>query len=159
SGTRSMAGEKHRAHIELRGVRVHNLKNLDIDIPLGRLVVITGVSGAGKSSLAFDTLYVEGQRRYVESFSTYSRRFLERFETPDAARMEPVPPAVAVRHKTASRSRRATVGTITEIVDYLRLLFARAGVIICPDCGRLVERHTPASAHSLLSTLESGTRF
>src|SRR5579864_3129845 len=145
--------------IELRGVRVHNLQNLDLDLPLGQLIVVTGVSGAGKSSLAFDTLYAEGQRRYVESFSTYARRFLERFEKPDADRIEPIPPAVAVRQKPPGRSRRSTVGTVTEIYDSLRLLFARLGVIECPACGRRVERHTPASAQTELATLEAGRRF
>jgi excinuclease ABC subunit A len=145
--------------IELRGVRVHNLQNIDLDIPLGQLIVVTGVSGSGKSSLAFDTLYAEGQRRYVESFSNDSRRFLERFEKPDADRIEPIPPAIAVRQKTGSRSRRATVGTATEIYDSLRLLFARVGVIECPRCRRRVERHTPASAQTVLAGLASATRF
>src|SRR5262245_30792939 len=140
--------------IELRGVRVHNLLNIDLDLPLGRLIAITGVSGSGKSSLAFDTLYAEGQHRYVESFSNYSRRFLERFEKPDADRIEPVPPTVAVRQKAVGRSRRATVGTLTEIYDSLRLLFARAGTITCPRCGRRVEKHTPASAQTALATLD-----
>lgn len=145
--------------IELRGVRVHNLQNVDLDIPLGQLIVVTGVSGSGKSSLAFDTLYAEGQRRYVESFSTYSRRFLERFEKPDADRIDPIPPAVAVRQKSGSRSKRATVGTATEIYDSLRLLFARVGVIECPKCRRRIERHTPATAQAALERLEPGTRF
>jgi excinuclease ABC subunit A len=151
--------ESRLPRIELRGVRVHNLQNLDLDLPLGRMIVITGVSGSGKSSLAFDTLYAEGQRRYVESLSTYSRRFLERFEKPDADRIEPIPPAVAVRQNTAARSRRATVGTATEIYDLLRLLFARLGVIECLRCRRRVERHTPASAQQALATLAPGTRF
>src|SRR5262245_61647834 len=145
--------------IELRGVRVHNLQNINLDLPLGRLIVVTGVSGSGKSSLAFNTLYAEGQRRYVESFSTYERRFLERFEKPDADRIEPVPPAVAVRQRAPGRSRRATVGTLTEIYDSLRLLFARAGTITCPRCGRPIEKHTPASAQEALATLDQGTRF
>lgn len=154
-----MTTTPHHPQIELRGVRVHNLQNVDLDIPLGRLIVVTGLSGSGKSSLAFDTLYAEGQRRYVESFSTCSRRFLERFEKPDADRIEPIPPAVAVRQKSAERSRRATVGTATEIYDHLRLLFARAGAIECPGCQRLVERHTPASTQTALAGLEPGTRF
>ena len=154
-----MSSDENHAHIELRGVRVHNLKNLDLDIPLGQLIVVTGVSGAGKSSLVFDTLYVEGQRRYVESFASYTRRFLERFEKPDADRIEPIPPAIAVRQKTGGRSRRATVGTATEISDYLRLLFARAGVVVCPECQRPVERHTPATAQTALAALQAGTRF
>lgn len=154
-----MTGNDKTAKIELRGVRVHNLKNVDLDLPLGRLIVITGVSGSGKSSLAFDTLYAEGQRRYVESFSTYSRRFLERFEKPDADRIEPIPPAAAVRQRSSGRSRRATVGTATEINDYLRILFARVGSIECPKCQRRVVRHTPASAAAVLAALEPRTRF
>src|SRR6266404_7923996 len=154
-----MDTEPRPPRIELRGVRVHNLQNLDLDIPLWRMIVITGVSGSGKSSLAFDTLYAEGQRRYVESFSTYSRRFLERFEKPDADRIEPIPPAVAVRKSAGARSRRATVGTATEIYDSLRLLFARLGIIECPRCRRRIERHTPASAQKALAALVPGTRF
>lgn len=154
-----MTGNDKTEKIELRGVRVHNLKNVDLDLPLGRLIVITGVSGSGKSSLAFDTLYAEGQRRYVESFSTYSRRFLERFEKPDADRIEPIPPAAAVRQRSSGRSRRATVGTATEINDYLRLLFARVGSTECPKCRRRVVRHTPASAAAVLAALDPRTRF
>lgn len=145
--------------IELRGVRVHNLQNINLDLPLQRLVVITGVSGAGKSSLVFDTLYAEGQRRYVESFSTYSRRFLERFEKPAADRIEPIPPAVAVRQRAPVRSRRATVGTATEVYDSLRLLFARCGVVECPECQRRVESHSPAAAQAILEGLPAGTRM
>jgi len=159
SEEREMSHESPPPRIELRGVRVHNLQNVNLDIPLGKLIVVTGVSGAGKSSLAFDTLYAEGQRRYVESFSTYSRRFLERFEKPDADRIEPIPPAVAVRQKSGGRSRRATVGTATEIYDHLRLLYARFGSIVCPQCARPVERHTPATALAVLTSLEPGTRF
>ena len=138
---------------------MHNLQNIDLDVPLGKLVVITGVSGAGKSSLAFDTLYAEGQRRYVESFSTYSRRFLERFEKPDADRIEPIPPVVAVRQKSGQRSRRATVGTATEVYDSLRLLFARLGSVECPRCRRAVVRHTPATAQRILAALPKSTRY
>ncbi len=140
-------------------MRVHNLQDVNLDIPLGKLVVVTGVSGSGKSSLAFDTLYAEGQRRYVESFSNYARRFLDRFEKPDADRIEPIPPAVAVRQRSGVRSRRATVGTATEIYDHLRLLFARAGSIVCPNCSRPVERHTPAMAQTALAGLQPRTRF
>src|SRR5947209_16105183 len=110
--------------IHLRGVRVHNLKGVDVDIPLRRLTVCTGVSGSGKSSLAFDTLYAEAQRRYLQSFSAYTRQFLERFDKPDADRLDNLPPAVAVAQRAGPRGRRATVGTITEAIDYLRLLFA-----------------------------------
>src|SRR3954470_25056725 len=111
--------------IELRGVRVHNLKNVDADIPLRRLTVVSGVSGAGKSSLAFDTLYTEAQRRYLQSFSAQARQYLERFDKPDADRLDHPPPAIAVSQRTLPRGPRATVGTVTEVVDYLRLLLAR----------------------------------
>src|SRR6266480_759687 len=110
--------------IKLRGIRVHNLKNIDVDIPLHRLTVITGVSGAGKSSLAFDTLYAEAQRRYLQSFSAYTRQFLERFDQPEADLIGDLPPAVAVSQRSLAHSPRATVGTATEIFDYLRLLLA-----------------------------------
>ena len=112
--------------IELRGVRVHNLQGVDVDIPLRRLTVVTGVSGAGKSSLVFDTLYAEAQRRYLQSFSAYTRQFLERFDTPAADRIGDLPPAVAVGAEGAGRNPRTTVGSLTEVSDYLRLLFARA---------------------------------
>lgn len=154
-----MSAAHSQAAIELRGVRVHNLQNVDLDVPLNKLVVITGVSGAGKSSLAFDTLYAEGQRRYIESFSTDARHFLDRLERPDADRIEPIPPAIALRAKPAAASRRATVATATEIHDYLRLLFAKAGTIVCPDCHREVRRESPASVQTALEKLPPGTRY
>jgi excinuclease ABC subunit A len=123
------------APIRIRGARTHNLKNISADIPLGRLTVITGVSGSGKSSLAFDTLYAEGQRRYAESLSTYARQFLERLDRPDVDSIEPVPPAIALEQKNGVRNARSTVGTQTEIHDSLRLLFAHGGTTFCPDCG------------------------
>ena len=126
----------------MRGVRVHNLKNLDVDIPLRSLTVITGPSGSGKSSLAFDTLYAEGQRRYVESLSTYARQFLERVDRPDVDSIDGMPPAIAIQQKGATTSGRSTVGTSTEIYDYLRLLFARIGKTYCTRCGALVEIDT-----------------
>ena len=116
------------SEIRIRGARTHNLKNIDIDIPKDRLVVLTGVSGSGKSSLAFDTLYAEGQRRYVESLSSYARQFLELMEKPDVDLIEGLSPAISIEQKGASHNPRSTVGTITEINDYLRLLFARIGV-------------------------------
>ena len=116
------------SEIRIRGARTHNLKNIDIDIPKDRLVVLTGVSGSGKSSLAFDTLYAEGQRRYVESLSSYARQFLELMEKPDVDLIEGLSPAISIEQKGASHNPRSTVGTITEINDYLRLLFARVGV-------------------------------
>ena len=118
--------------IRLRGVRQHNLKNLDLDIPLNRLIALTGVSGSGKSSLALHTLYAEGQRRYIETFSPYARQFLERMDPPEADLIEGIPPSIAIESGTAVRSSRSTVGTITEINDYLKLLFARLAVAALP---------------------------
>ena len=114
-------------HIELRGVAVHNLKSVDLDIPHRRLVVLCGVSGSGKTSLALDTLYAEGQRRYIESFSAYTRQFLDRLEKPAAERIDGIPPAIAVTRRTTARSNRTTIGSVTETADYLRLLFAKIG--------------------------------
>ncbi len=132
--------------ISIRGARVHNLQGVDVDIPTRELVVITGVSGSGKSSLAFDTLYAEGQRRYVESLSAYARQFLERMEKPAADSIEGVRPAVAIQQKVPPRSSRSTVATTTEIHDYLRLLFARVGVTVCPSCGEVVAADSPGAA-------------
>src|SRR6202161_1979347 len=121
--------------ISIRGARTHNLKNIDIDMPRDKLVVITGLSGSGKSSLAFDTLYAEGQRRYVESLSAYARQFLSMMEKPDVDTIEGLSPAIAIEQKATSHNPRSTVGTVTEVHDYLRLLFARAGTPRCPDHG------------------------
>jgi excinuclease ABC subunit A len=129
-------------NIRLRGVRVHNLKNIDLDVPLYRLIIVTGVSGSGKSSLAFDTLYAEGQRRYIESLSAYARQFLERMDKPDADLIEGITPAIAIQQKAATKNPRSTVATVTEIHDFLRVLFARIGVIHCLKCGRPVRRDT-----------------
>src|SRR6202041_2344491 len=128
--------------ILLRGVRTHNLKNIDLDLPRNQLVVITGLSGSGKSSLAFDTLYAEGQRRYVESLSAYARQFLSMMGKPDVDLIEGLSPAIAIEQKSASHNPRSTVGTITEIYDYLRLLFARVGVPHCYVCGKLISSQT-----------------
>lgn len=128
--------------IKIRGARVHNLKNIDVDIPKNKLVVITGLSGSGKSSLAFDTLYAEGQRRYVESLSAYARQFLGVMDKPDVDKIEGISPAISIDQRKASHNPRSTVGTITEIYDYLRLLFARVGVPHCPKCGKIVKRQT-----------------
>eukprot|EP01030_Chromulinospumella_sphaerica_P010091 gene10091-biopygen8762 len=121
--------------ISIRGARTHNLKNIDLDIPRNQLVVITGLSGSGKSSLAFDTLYAEGQRRYVESLSAYARQFLGRLDKPDVDLIEGLSPAISIEQKATSHNPRSTVGTVTEIHDYLRLLYARAGTPFCPDHG------------------------
>src|SRR5512133_2406932 len=122
--------------IRIEGARQNNLKNITVELPLSQLIVVTGVSGSGKSSLAFDTLYAEGQRRYAESLSTYARQFLERLDRPDVDSIEPVPPAIALEQKNGVRNARSTVGTQTEIHDALRLLFAHGGETLCPDCGR-----------------------
>ncbi len=145
--------------IQLRGVRVHNLKAIDLDIPRGRLVVVCGVSGSGKTSLALDTLYAEGQRRYIESFSAYTRQFLERLEKPAAERIVGIPPAIAVTRKSTTRSNRATIGSTTDTYDYLRLLYAKIGTVVCLDCGQPVCKDTPQSVAERLSELESGTRY
>src|SRR5262249_19591000 len=130
------------SEIEILGARTHNLKNVHVGIPRGALTVITGVSGSGKASLAFDTLYAEGQRRYVESMSTYARQFLERMQRPDVDSLTGVPPAIAIEQRNGVRNARSTVGTVTEIADYLRLLIARVGVVHCPSCDRVVARDT-----------------
>lgn len=145
--------------ISLRGVAVHNLKDIDLDIPHRKLVVLCGLSGSGKTSLALDTLYAEGQRRYIDSFSAYTRQFLERLEKPAAERIDGIPPAIAVTHKNASRSSRSTVGTTTETSDYLRLLFAKIGQVFCYRCGQEVRRHTPQSVAEALAGLAEGTRY
>src|SRR5258705_8722389 len=128
--------------IVIKGAAEHTLKHIDLTIPRTRLVVITGLSGSGKSSLAFDTIYAEGQRRYVESLSAYARQFLEQMEKPDVELIEGLSPAISIEQKTTSRNPRSTVGTVTEIYDYLRLLFARIGVPHCHKCGRLIARQT-----------------
>ena len=130
------------SHISIRGAREHNLKNIDVEIPRDKLVVITGVSGSGKSSLAFDTIYAEGQRRYVESLSAYARQFLGRMDKPDVDHIDGLSPAISIDQKGVSRNPRSTVGTVTEVYDYLRLLFARAGRPHCHNCGRPVSRQS-----------------
>ncbi len=145
--------------IELRGVEVHNLKQVDIDIPRRKLVVVCGVSGSGKTSLALDTLYAEGQRRYIESFSVYTRQFLERLEKPVAERIDGIPPSIAVTQQAPSRSSRANIGTATEILDYLRLLFAKIGTTYCYECGKIVRKDNPDSVVEMLTGLDEKARY
>ncbi|HHT9134596.1 MAG TPA: excinuclease ABC subunit UvrA, partial [Candidatus Avalokitesvara rifleensis] len=148
-----------RKSITARGIRVHNLKNIDVEIPLGKLVVVSGVSGSGKSSLVFDTLFAEGQRRYVETFSTYARQFLDRMDKPDVDHIDGIPPAIAIQQKNPVKSRRSTVGTATELNDYLRLLFARIGKTYCEGCGRPVESSSVERIVKEVLALDQGTRF
>ena len=129
-------------HVSIRGARQHNLKNVNLDIPRDQITVVTGLSGSGKSSLAFDTLYAEGQRRYIESLSTYARQFLEQMEKPEVDSIEGLSPAISIEQKTTSRNVRSTVGTITEIYDYLRLLFSSIGTPHCPRCDRVISRQS-----------------
>lgn len=154
------AVEQKDEAIEVRGARVHNLKNVSVSMPHNKLSVITGVSGSGKSSLAFDTIYAEGQRRYVESLSAYARQFLERMDKPDVDEITGIAPAIAIRQKNSTKNPRSTVATQTEIYDYLRLLFARAGQTICHVCGREVKKDSPESAaDETLAEIAEGTRF
>jgi excinuclease ABC subunit A len=143
----------------VRGAREHNLKDITVEIPRQSLTVITGLSGSGKSSLAFDTIYAEGQRRYVESLSAYARQFLGLMEKPDVDAIEGLSPAISIQQKTAGANPRSTVGTITEIYDYLRLLYARIGVPHCPNCGRVITRQTPQQIVDRVLELPDGTRF
>ena len=145
--------------ITLRGVRVHNLKNVDCEIPHGKLTVISGVSGSGKSSLAFDTIYAEGQRRYVESLSAYARQFLERIEKPDADLIDGLAPAIAIKQKNTTRNPRSTVATATEIFDYMRLLYARCGTVHCIVCDGVVRRDTVDEIAASVLALGEGTRL
>ena len=144
--------------IRLRGVRTHNLKSIDLDVPLDKLIVVTGVSGSGKSSLAFDTLYAEGQRRYIESLSSYARQFLERMNKPDADLIDGIPPAIAIQQKAATKNPRSTVATVTEIFDYLRVLYARIGTVHCLQCGRPVSRDTIDAMADALFALPAAIR-
>src|SRR5512145_1078208 len=145
--------------IIVRGAREHNLKNIDVDIPRDQLVVLTGLSGSGKSSLAFDTIFAEGQRRYVESLSAYARQFLGQMEKPDVDHIDGLSPAISIDQKGTSRNPRSTVGTVTEIYDYLRLLYARIGRPHCPVCGRPIAGQSLEAIVDQILQLPEGTSF
>ena len=146
-------------HIVIRGARQHNLKDIDVRLPRNSFVVVTGLSGSGKSTLAFDTLYAEGQRRYVESLSTYARQFLERMDKPDVDMIEGLSPAIAIEQKTASHNPRSTVGTVTEIYDYLRLLYARVGTPYCHQCGKPITSQSLDQMLDQITARRDGTRL
>ncbi|RVM76014.1 excinuclease ABC subunit A, partial [Sinorhizobium meliloti] len=145
--------------ISIRGAREHNLKGIDLDLPRNKLIVMTGLSGSGKSSLAFDTIYAEGQRRYVESLSAYARQFLEMMQKPDVDQIDGLSPAISIEQKTTSRNPRSTVGTVTEIYDYLRLLFARVGVPYSPATGLPIESQTVSQMVDRVLEFGEGTRL
>ena len=145
--------------IRIRGAREHNLKNIDVDIPRDKLTVITGLSGSGKSSLAFDTIYAEGQRRYVESLSSYARQFLGQMDKPDLDSIDGLSPAISIDQKTTGRNPRSTVGTVTEIHDYFRLLWARAGIPHCPNCGREIRKQSVDEIADAVLRYPEGTRL
>ena len=145
--------------IRVRGARANNLKNIDVDLPRDALVVMTGLSGSGKSSLAFDTIFADGQRRYMESLSSYARQFLGQMEKPDVDSIEGLSPAISIDQKTTSKNPRSTVGTVTEIYDYLRLLYARIGIPHCPICGREIRQQSIDEMVDRVLSLEEGTRI
>ncbi len=145
--------------IVIKGASEHNLKNIDLEIPRNKFVVITGLSGSGKSSLAFDTIYSEGQRRYVESLSSYARQFLGLMKKPKVESIEGLSPAISIDQKTRSKNPRSTVGTVTEIYDYLRLLYARIGVPHCPNCGKKIEKQTVQQITDQVMKLSEGTKI
>ena len=146
-------------NIIIKGAKEHNLKNINLEIPRDKLVVITGLSGSGKSSLAFDTLYAEGQRRYVESLSSYARQFLGLMEKPDVELIEGLSPAISIDQKTTSKNPRSTVGTVTEIYDYFRLLYARIGIPHCPKCGREINKQTVDQMVDVIMALPERTKI
>jgi len=150
---------KFKDRVFVKGAREHNLKDIDVEIPRNKLVVITGLSGSGKSSLAFDTLYAEGQRRYVESLSSYARQFLGIMEKPDVDYIEGLSPAISIEQKVTSRNPRSTVGTITEIQDYLRLLFARVGIQYCNNCNGPVDKQTVQQIVDIIMGMEEGSKI
>src|SRR5579872_6872791 len=144
--------------ISIRGARQHNLKNIDLDLPRNKLVVLTGLSGSGKSSLAFDTIYAEGQRRYVESLSAYARQFIGLMDKPDVDKIEGLSPAISIDQKSASHNPRSTVGTVTEVYDYMRLLYARIGIPHCPNCGKPISRQTVQQIVDEVMDMPPGSR-
>ena len=148
-----------KEYIRIRGAREHNLKNIDVNIPRNEFVVLTGLSGSGKSSLAFDTIYAEGQRRYMESLSSYARQFLGQMEKPDVDDIQGLSPAISIDQKSTNRNPRSTVGTVTEIYDYLRLLYARVGIPHCPKCGRVIEKQTVDQIVDTLMALPERTKI
>src|SRR6266567_5162022 len=158
TSSQKQSGQKtsNRNNILIKGARVHNLKNVSVDIPRNKLIVVTGVSGSGKSSLTIDTLYAEGQRRYAESLSAYARQFLNRMNKPDVDYIKGLCPAIAIEQKVITRTPRSTVGSMTEIYDYLRLLFARAGKTISPISGRVVKKDDVNDVLQAISSLREG---
>ena len=145
--------------IVIKGAKEHNLKNISLELPRDKLIVMTGLSGSGKSSLAFDTIYADGQRRYIESLSSYARMFLGQMEKPDVESIEGLSPAISIDQKTTSKNPRSTVGTVTEIYDYLRLLYARIGIPHCPVCGREIKQQTVDQIADRIMELETGTKI
>ena len=149
----------NKKYIHIKGANEHNLKNIDIDIPRDEFTVVTGLSGSGKSSLAFDTIYAEGQRRYMESLSSYARQFLGQMEKPQVESIEGLPPAISIDQKSTNKNPRSTVGTVTEIYDYIRLLYARIGIPYCPNCGKKIEKQTIDQIIDNIMELETGTKI
>ena len=150
---------EYKNYIRIKGAREHNLKGIDVDIPRDKLVVLTGLSGSGKSSLAFDTIYAEGQRRYMESLSSYARQFLGQMEKPDVDSIEGLSPAISIDQKSTNRNPRSTVGTVTEIYDYFRLLYARIGIPHCPQCGREINKQTVDQMVDVIMSLPERTKI
>ena len=156
--TQPVRHEIRGPHLHVRGARQNNLKGIDLDLPLGNLIAVTGVSGSGKSSLAFDTLYAEGQRRYVESFSTYARQFLDRMDKPSVEAIQSVPPAIAIDQSNPVKNSRSTVGTMTEINDHVKLLYSKTAELFCRSCGKKVERETADRIYEKLVEGHAGKR-
>lgn len=148
-----------KEYIRIRGAREHNLKNINIDIPRNEFVVLTGLSGSGKSSLAFDTIYAEGQRRYMESLSSYARQFLGQMEKPNVDRIDGLSPAISIDQKSTNKNPRSTVGTVTEIYDYFRLLYARIGIPHCPKCGRVIAKQSVDQMVDQIMAMGEGTKI